>query len=224
VVDKEQYLDQIRYHWTQNFNPHIGLHPNPNFIPPLEFIPQKLLDGCKLFSNRNEMIKSFKFEYPAKIVEVGVQEGLFNEFINDVLNPKELYAIDIDITQYTSRVVIKNNVIPINKPSKNIVSSDFSGLLDMVYLDADHSYDAVKKDIEILKDIVKPGGLFVFNDFTIFSVHEMLFYGVAKAVTEFIIDSKWQVVGLALDEWNFYDIALKKPISSMPRTNFFERS
>ena len=120
-------------------------------------------------------------------------------------------AIDIDITQYTSRTIIKDNVIPINKPSQNILASDFSSQLDLVYLDADHSYDAAKKDIEILKDIVKPGGLFVFNDFTMFSVHEMLFYGVARAVTEFIIKEKWQVIGLALDEWNFYDIALKKP-------------
>ena len=210
-MTKEQYLDQIRHYWTQTFGTHIGLHPNPNFIPPMDFIPQELLDGCRLFSNRNEMMKSFKYEYSAKVAEVGVQEGLFNDFLNDTLQPKELYAIDIDITQYTSRNIIKDNVIPINKPSQNILASDFSSQLDLVYLDADHSYDAAKKDIEILKDIVKPGGLFVFNDFTMFSVHEMLFYGVARAVTEFIIKEKWQVIGLALDEWNFYDIALKKP-------------
>lgn len=210
-MTKEQYLDQIRHHWTQTFGTHIGLHPNPNFIPPMDFIPQELLDGCKLFSNRNELIKSFKYEYPTKIAEVGVQEGLFNEFINEVLQPKELYAIDIDITQYTKRTTIKDNIIAINKPSQNIVASDFSGLLDIVYLDADHSYDAAKKDIEVLKDLIKPGGYFVFNDFTMFSVHEMLFYGVARAVTEFIVKERWQVVGLALDEWNFYDIALKKP-------------
>jgi hypothetical protein len=210
-MTKEQYLDQIRHHWTQTFGTHIGLHPNPNFIPPMDFIPQELLDGGKLFSNRNKLIESFKYNYPQKIAEVGVQEGLFNEFINDTLNPKELYAIDIDITQYTKRVTIKDNIIAINKPSQNITATDFSGLLDLVYLDADHSYDAVKKDIEVLKDLIRPGGYFVFNDFTMFSVHEMLFYGVARAVTEFIIKEKWEVVGLALDEWNFYDIALKKP-------------
>lgn len=210
-MTKEQYLDQIRHHWTQTFGTHIGLHPNPNFIPPMDFIPQELLDGCKLFSNRNKLIESFKYDYPQKIAEVGVQEGLFNEFINDTLNPKELYAIDIDITQYTKRTTIKDNIIAINKPSQDITETDFSGLLDLVYLDADHSYNAAKKDIEVLKDLIKPGGYFVFNDFTMFSVHEMLFYGVARAVTEFIIEEKWEVVGLALDEWNFYDIALKKP-------------
>jgi hypothetical protein len=108
--------------------------------------------------------------------------------------------------------MIKDNVVLINKPSQDIAVSDFSGPLDMLYLDADHSYDAVKKDIDVLKNMVKPKGLFVFNDFTMFSIHEMLLYGVARAVTEFIIEEKWQVVGLALDEWNFYDIALKRPI------------
>jgi SAM-dependent methyltransferase len=210
-MSKEQYLNSIRGHWTQTYKTHIGLHPNPEFIAPMDFIPQELLDNSKLFSNRNKLMEYFKYEYPQKIAEVGVQEGFFNEFINDTFNPKELYAIDIDITQYTSRTIIKDNVIPINKPSQNILASDFSSQLDLVYLDADHSYDAAKKDIEILKDIIKPGGLFVFNDFTMFSVHEMLFYGVARAVTEFIIKEKWQVVALALDEWNFYDIALRKP-------------
>ncbi len=210
-MTKEQYLDQIRGYWTQTFGTHIGLHPNPNFLPPMDYIPQELLNGCKVFSNRTKLIEYFKYEYPNKIAEVGVQEGFFNEIINDTFNPKELYAIDIDITQYTNRTKIKDNVIAINKPSQNIVASDFSGPLDIVYLDADHSYNAVKKDIQVLKDLIKPGGLFVFNDFTMFSIHEMLFYGVARAVTEFVIEEKWEVVGLALDEWNFYDIALRKP-------------
>ncbi len=210
-MTKEQYLDQIRGYWTQTFGTHIGLHPNPNFLPPMDYIPQELLNGCKVFSNRTKLIEYFKYEYPNKIAEVGVQEGFFNEIINDTFNPKELYAIDIDITQYTNRTKIKDNVIAINKPSQNIVASDFSGPLDIVYLDADHSYNAVKKDIQVLKDLIKPGGLFVFNDFTMFSIHEMLLYGVARAVTEFVIEEKWEVVGLALDEWNFYDIALRKP-------------
>jgi hypothetical protein len=153
----------------------------------------------------------FKYEYPQKIAEVGVQEGFFNEFINDTFNPKELYAIDIDITQYTNRIKVKDNVIATSKLSQDIVASDFSGPLDIVYLDADHGYNSVKTDIKVLKNLIKPGGLFIFNDFTMFSVHEMLFYGVARAVTEFILEEKWEVVGLALDEWNFYDIALRKP-------------
>lgn len=210
-MTKEQYLDQIRHYWTQTFKTHIGLHPNPEFLKPMDFIPQELLDNCKVFSNRIKLMEHFKYEYPTKIAEVGVQEGFFNEIINDTFNPKELYAIDIDITQYTNRTKIKDNVIATSKLSQNIVASDFSGPLDMVYLDADHSYDAVKTDIQVLKDLIKPGGLFIFNDFTMFSIHEMLLYGVARAVTEFVIEEKWEVVGLALDEWNFYDIALRKP-------------
>lgn len=211
-MTKEQYLDSIRWHWTQTYKTHIGLHPNPEFIKPMDFIPQDQLNDCRLFSNRNEMIDNFKYKNIDKVAEVGVQEGYFNEFINESLKPKELYAVDIDITQYTNRVKPKDNVILINKPSQNIKPNDFSGLLDIVYLDADHSYEAVKTDIQILKDLIRPGGLFIFNDFTMFSVHEMLFYGVARAVTEFIIEEGWNVVGLALDEWNFYDIALIKPI------------
>lgn len=210
-MNKEDYLSSIRGFWNQTFSTHIGFHPNPDFIEPMNFIPQEQLNSCKLFSNRNVMISSLCEKGNERVAEIGVQEGFFNEFINDCLQPKKLYAVDIDLRPYTNRTTIKDNVILINKPSQDITMSDFSGFLDMIYLDANHGYDFVKKDIDVLKGIVKPGGLFVFNDFTIFSVHEMLFYGVAKAVTEFIAEEKWQVVGLALDEWNFYDIALQKP-------------
>jgi SAM-dependent methyltransferase len=208
---KEEFLDKIRIDWMTSCQTHVGLHPNPNFISPLKSIPQELLTGCRLYSDRNELIKSFKKYDLKRVAEVGVQEGFFNEFINDTLAPSELFAVDIDINIYTNRTKVKENIKLINKNSNALTFEDFGGELDLVYLDADHSYDSAKKDIQVLKQLISPGGFFVFNDFTIFSVHEMLFYGVAHAVTDFIVQDGWDVVGLALDEWNFYDIALQKP-------------
>ncbi len=126
-----------------------------------------------------------------------------------------MYAIDIDMSKYLNRVQINKNVNIIEKASSEITRSDIIEPLDLVYLDADHNYDSVKKDIQVFKNTIKPGGFFVFNDFTIFSVHELLFYGVAQAVSEFIIEEEWEVYALTLDEWNFYDIALRKPSSNI---------
>ncbi len=51
--------------------------------------------------------------------------------------------------------------------------------LDFVFLDADHSYDSVKKDLEAWWPKVKLGGIFAGHDYT------ELGYGVKKAVDEF---------------------------------------
>lgn len=50
---------------------------------------------------------------------------------------------------------------------------------DMVFVDADHSYIGVKRDIELAKRIVKPGGIICGHDFG-----EKDWPGVEKAVME----------------------------------------
>lgn len=42
---------------------------------------------------------------------------------------------------------------------------DASGSYDLIFLDADHSYAAVKHDTEILLPLVKPDGFFVWHDY-----------------------------------------------------------
>lgn len=58
--------------------------------------------------------------------------------------------------------------------------------LDWVWLDGDHAYDAVKRDLEALRRIVKPGGVIAGDDYT---------YGwwgnsVIRAVDEFVAEGK----------------------------------
>ncbi len=87
--NKQDFFNKLRPKWVKSFQPHLGLHPNPEFLPPLPFIPQNLLNGTKLFSNRQELIKAladFKIHFAA---EVGVQEGFFNEFLMETLTPKK---------------------------------------------------------------------------------------------------------------------------------------
>jgi long-subunit acyl-CoA synthetase (AMP-forming) len=57
---------------------------------------------------------------------------------------------------------------------------------------------------------VKPDGMMVFNDYTNWSVCEVMPYGVARAVNEFCMANNWEVVFLALQSLGYHDIAIKK--------------
>jgi predicted O-methyltransferase YrrM len=75
-----------------------------------------------------------------------------------------------------------------NRDIKNIavfrmLSTDFWTLglegFDMVFIDADHSYEAVKADIGIAMDLVADGAVFAFHDYK-----EASYPGVQKAIEE----------------------------------------
>jgi hypothetical protein len=82
---------------------------------------------------------------------------------------------------------------------------------DWIYIDADHSYEGVKKDINKSKTKVKRDGLLVFNDYTPWSVAELIPYGVPKAVNEFCIANNWEIIYFALDSYfGYHDVAIRR--------------
>jgi len=63
--------------------------------------------------------------------------------------------------------------------SKAVAKQWPHGLVDMVFVDGDHSYEGVKGDVEAWLALVKPGGIIAFHDF----LHS-LYPGVTQAVGE----------------------------------------
>ena len=62
-----------------------------------------------------------------------------------------------------------------------------SGKADVVFIDADHSYDACRNDMMLWWPKVKPGGIFCGHDYN--ENHP----GVVKAVDEWFGDREWFV-------------------------------
>jgi hypothetical protein len=58
-----------------------------------------------------------------------------------------------------------------------------NGYFDFVYIDADHSYEAVKKDIEIWLPLIKAGGMIGGHDYG-FPDEAVRYGGVQEAVDE----------------------------------------
>lgn len=143
------------------------------------------------------------------IAELGVFAGEFSENILNVCNPKELILIDkFPPKDISSGNVDGNNIISFNgnylfklvsekfKNNKNVkIIRDYTYIalsnfpddyFDMIYIDADHSYEGCKRDLYIALNKLKEGGLIMCHDYEINSEKclQNFSFGVKKAVDE----------------------------------------
>ena len=175
--------------------------------------------NCRLVESRAKML-----EYLPKnsvVAEVGTQYGRFAEKILAVTKPQKLHLVDYSFDLFKQELSQKENTL-LSKGIENgnielhegdsstILSSFPDEYFDWIYIDADHAYEGVCKDIQQAYPKVKPDGMMIFNDYTNWSVCEIIPYGVAKAVNEFCIANNWEIVFLALQFLGYHDIALKK--------------
>jgi predicted O-methyltransferase YrrM len=64
------------------------------------------------------------------------------------------------------------------------------GQIDMAYIDGDHEYEGVMKDLELIVSRIRPGGMFAAHDYA----RECL-PGVRKAIQPYVEAGGWQHVG-----------------------------
>tara|TARA_B100000674_G_scaffold493802_1_gene516974 strand:+ start:56 stop:925 length:870 start_codon:yes stop_codon:yes gene_type:complete len=169
-----------------------------------------------------DQIWDFMFK-KSKGAEIGVKEGSHAESILKC-EPKYLYLIDpwIDqsVLQNETSVIDDGRRIGVHGTKEfSIVKNKFSGMegvkllrgfsyeekvlnkikdgfLDWVYIDGDHTYEGIKKDLEIYDKKLKSDGFFIGHDF-VHATHKTFMkkrlpelnndaIGAIKAVTEFI--------------------------------------
>lgn len=146
-------------------------------------------------------------------VEIGTFKGENAKNILGRLKIKTLYLVDpyIKYSEYhdfeyrdiddnlfseAKRMVrkYKNNVEFIRKFSSDAIS-DIPDNLDFVYIDGNHDYKFVKKDIELYYPKVKPGGVIGGHNF------DIVFNDVCKAVIEFAEKNNLEMQGFEDDWW-----------------------
>jgi hypothetical protein len=184
-----------------------------SFLDRAPTLPQYLLENCRVFCDRYAMLESGLFD-GGVWAEVGVDQAKFSREIILKANAAKLHLIDID----TSRIDRSNIDEYLYSGQVTIHSGDSSAILrsfpenffDVVYIDGDHLYPGVKADIAAARDRVKPGGAIIFNDYTAWSPASMSRCGVAKAVNEFINETGWSVVAMALQGAGYHDLAVRK--------------
>jgi len=166
-------------------------------------------------SNREDIIKHFK---PSGLgLEVGVYEGEFSKYILD--HCPNLNLILLDCWQEQDKDIYKDDmnssnqiqIQRINKTINNVrdhynrinlikgFSDHFSKLFannifDFIFIDGNHGYDSVKKDLNNWYPKIKNGGLFCGHDYVDgFSSDGATTFGVKTAVNEFGIENNIKI-------------------------------
>lgn len=142
-------------------------------------------------------------------VEIGVAFGNNALSICKTLNMKKLFLIDpyvvymnkhrlwsyyLNAYEEAERKTARFNVEFIRKKSEKAIE-DINCMLDFVYIDGDHSFRFIKKDLELYYPKVKIGGVIGGHDF------DGGFIDVPRAVLEFSKKRKLALNGLKSDYW-----------------------
>jgi hypothetical protein len=145
------------------------------------------------------------------VAEVGVAEGEHARLIRDITKPKRLYLVDpwvsannpnygsdamklisddgVDILEEGkfSVGIHKDDIVAMKEYSVEASKKFPDEFFDYVYIDANHSYESVKEDIEHWYPKVKPGGYISGHDYRHGQRSGLAAkYGVVRAVHELL--------------------------------------
>lgn len=193
-------------------------------------IPPRCFDlHPRIYANRDEAL-SFWPE-GATYCEVGVAYGEFTEKVISQCKPSHVHLVDrFDIpinANYWNKTYLKDSGLShLSYIVKKFPDRDYVSIwpgdsyytlrqlpddsLDICYIDGDHTYGGVLKDLLVAKNKVRDQGLLIFNDYTFFSAMERYGYGVYRAVNEFLNNEpQHRVAYYALGQDHMDDIAIQ---------------
>jgi len=194
-------LLRVVFEWNRSVGPFVHSCPE---------LPIHCLQNCSVLPSRFHLL--YHMPKSGRVAELGTLHGYFAQKIFSTSNPTELHIIDTNLSlfrwQFSTDVSAKDRVFLHKGDSSSTLLSFPEQYFDWVYIDADHSYEAVRKDLEAAQKRVKLQGYIVLNDYTVWSPLECLPYGVARAVNQFCIKEGWSFRYLALEADGYYDVAL----------------
>jgi hypothetical protein len=201
---------------------------------PSEKLPDELIRNCKLVVDRFELIRRVAADLPKDLVvtELGVAFGDFSEFLLQALPIEKFYAIDLFVMDeleeiwgrrikdvfkgkshlefFKERFAEDGRVEVLKGFSDQALGTLEDRMFDLIYIDADHSYDGVRKDLLVAADKIKEEGVIVLNDYAHANPNGFHAYGVPKACHEFMLEHRWELIYLGLQPSGLYDVALRR--------------
>ncbi len=164
------------------------------------------------FENRDDMV-CYYLKPSMSGAELGVFAGEFSEILLQT-NPSKLYLVDrfsgiegsgdrngenmayIDMDASMKHLIQKyehdHRVSVVQNTTRDFLYGLEDNSLDFVYIDADHSYEGVRGDINIAFSKVKSGGYILGHDYV-----SPRFDGVVRAVNEFCSSKGLSICGMS---------------------------
>ena len=127
----------------------------------------ELIFFLKKYEKKNNLkIKSF--------LEIGFSHGIFNTIINKFFKLENNIAVDCLGAHINGRVLTANlrfkNLILFCSNSdeeKTLKHIKNTCKFDLIFIDANHEYEYVKKDFKNYKQFIKKNGLIIFHDINV---------------------------------------------------------
>lgn len=172
-------------------------------------------------TNRLDFGKLFtKLGYTGNGAEIGVQRGDFSAVIRNTWKNGTIHLIDrwkyeedyVDVANISYREQLNNYLYVVTRFSENydvkIYRTDSveatnhfpDEYFDWIYIDADHSYEGCKRDLNAWYPKLKKGGMFCGHDFLDGEIPAGIF-GVKSAVEEFLKEKDAQLFVTQEQEW-----------------------
>ncbi len=194
-------------------------------------LSQRHVEGASLYADRYALIAAQRKVSGGRVVEIGVATGDFSEFLMATLKPILFVAIDF-FNLHNERDLFGKPPSEWfgNRTHREFYERRFSDAgcrvelrqgmsydqleafpddyFDLIYVDAGHQYENVKRDLAASARKLARDGVLVCNDYTMFDHLLMAPYGVVQAVNEMVVAGGWRVSGFALERRMFCDIAL----------------
>ena len=203
-------------------------------LPPEALrVPEDLLDSARLLPDRLSMLPLLPKE--AIFAEVGVAIGDFSQAVMSVCQPSLFIAIDtfrlhelpllwgqpsdVFLKGQTHKFAYRSRFADaIGSGKIRVLEGDSATCLeqlgdlsiDIIYLDADHRYEFIQKDLAAARHKVRDNGWIIVNDYIMVAeLGDTIPYGVVNATNEFMIEHDWGVQYFALQTRMFCDVALR---------------
>jgi hypothetical protein len=196
-------------------------------------IPAALLGQARVVADRWAALPLWP--KGAVIAEVGVALGGFSQSILESCQPRRFLAIDrFDLhdlpelwgksTQehfsgrthrqfYEDRFAaeIRDGRMEVRQgDSSDMIAALPDDSVDLFYVDADHTYDGVRRDLDALRPKVRADGWIIMNDYLPADTFSNAPLGVIQATNEFMVGDGWEMVYFALAPIMYCDVGLRR--------------
>lgn len=182
--------------------------------PAARPLDQSHIQNCKMLTSRDAMLDLMPKD--GVCIEVGILHCEFSRKILKRTSPRKLHLVDIksesiQLAEQIFRDEIANGRVEVHHgDSAEVIDGLPQDYFDWVYIDGDHSYEGVKRDLNVSYASLKSGGLMALNDYIFFGPSDFMKYGVMEAVNEFCLDRDFEMIYFALQGRGYYDVCLRK--------------